>query len=356
MQTLPGKIAPDQNRNGASLFGKDPFSSAADKSNPAPLLEIRDLTIHFIVQRRISRPNVVVHAVDKVSLFVNKGETLGLVGESGSGKTTVGRGTLRLIEPTSGQVFLNGQNILKATGREMHDLRRKMQMVFQDPADSLNPRFTCRQTLVDALSHAGYTSKVIPGKALELIESVGLVLSDLDKYPHQFSGGQQQRIAIARALAFTPELLILDEPTASLDVSVKTQVTQLLRELQKKFDLSFILISHDLSNVKYMTKRVAVMYLGQIIEVGRTPEFFSNPMHPYTRVLIDSVPVPDPGQIRKHTSLIGEIPSSTVPPAGCRFHPRCPVRIDLCDKQEPQLMRAANGRMVACHLVNKSMK
>jgi len=354
MQTFTGKISPDQDGKGASLLGKTSSSYKIEGNDPAPLLEIRDLTIHFIVQRRISLPNVVVHAVDQVNLFVKKGETLGLVGESGSGKTTVGRGTLRLIEPTSGQVFLNGQNILKSTGREMHSLRRKMQMVFQDPADSLNPRFTCRQTLVDALSHAGYTSKDIPAKALELIESVGLVLSDLDKYPHQFSGGQQQRIAIARALAFTPELLILDEPTASLDVSVKTQVTQLLRELQKRFDLSFILISHDLSNVKYMTKRVAVMYLGQIIEVGNTPDIFSDPMHPYTRVLIDSVPIPDPGQIRKHSSLIGEIPSSTTPPAGCRFHTRCPVRFDICDKQEPKLMQSANGRMVACHLVNNS--
>ncbi|OGN71817.1 MAG: hypothetical protein A2X25_02400 [Chloroflexi bacterium GWB2_49_20] len=319
-----------------------------------PLLEIRDLTIHFIVHRRVTGPNVVVHAADKVSLFVKRGETLGLVGESGSGKTTVGRGALRLIEPTSGEVFLNGQNILKVHTRKLRDMRRKMQMVFQDPADSLNPRFTCRQTLVDALSHACYGSQDILRKALDLLESVGLNPSDLDKYPHQFSGGQQQRIAIARALAFTPELLILDEPTASLDVSVKTQVTQLLRELQKKFNLSFILISHDLSNVKYMTNRVAVMYLGQIIEIGNTSDIFSKPMHPYTRVLIDSVPVPDPDQKRKRASLIGEIPSATEPPAGCRFHTRCPIRFEICDQKEPHLAKLANGHMVACHLVNSS--
>lgn len=355
MQTVTGKT-PDLIKQDPSFTGTPSSTHTVEAKQPAPLLEIRDLTIHFVVQHRITHPNVVVHAVDQVNLYVNKGETLGLVGESGSGKTTVGRGAIRLIEPTSGEVFLDGRNILKATGHEMHNLRRRMQMVFQDPSDSLNPRFTCRQTLVDALSHAGFHKKDIHTKALELIESVGLALSDLDKYPHQFSGGQQQRIAIARALAFTPDLLILDEPTASLDVSVKTQVTQLLRELQKKYDLSFILISHDLSNVKYMTKRVAVMYLGQIIEVGNTSSIFSDPQHPYTRVLIDSVPVPDPGQIRRHSSLIGEIPSATTPPAGCRFHTRCPVRIDICDKQVPQLTTSPKGTMVACHLVTQNSK
>ena len=315
-----------------------------------PLLEIRDLTIHFIVRRRLVGPDTVVHAADKVSLYVYRGETLGLVGESGSGKTTIGRGALRLIEATSGEVFLEGQNIVKLRGRSMRDLRRKMQMVFQDPSDSLNPRFTCRQTLVDALAHAGCRPKERLKRAVELLESVGLEVSDLDKYPHQFSGGQQQRIAIARALAFTPELLILDEPTASLDVSVKTQVTQLLRDLQKKFNLSYILISHDLSNVKYMTDRVAVMYLGQIVEVGNTCDIFSNPMHPYTRVLIDSVPVPDPTLSRERLTLVGEIPSATAPPTGCRFHTRCPFRKEICDRVEPHLVRMEGGRMVACHV------
>jgi oligopeptide/dipeptide ABC transporter ATP-binding protein len=317
-----------------------------------PLLEVRDLTIHFVVRHRLFTPDIVVHAADKVSLRVYRGETLGLVGESGSGKTTIGRGTLKLIELTSGDVLLDGQNISKLRGRALRDLRRKMQMVFQDPTDSLNPRFTCRQTLMDALAHAGCPRSDRLMRAVELLESVGLEVSDLDKYPHQFSGGQQQRIAIARALAFTPKLLILDEPTASLDVSVKTQVTQLLRDLQKKFNLSFILISHDLSNVKYMTDRVAVMYLGQIVEVGNTSEIFSDPMHPYTRVLIDSVPVPDPNLSRKRLTLAGEIPSATAPPAGCRFHTRCPFRLEICDRVEPQLLRVESGRMVACHLFN----
>ena len=327
------------------------LNDSLEKKPPVPpLLELRDLTIHFIVRRRLTGPDTVVHAADKVSLYVYRGETLGLVGESGSGKTTIGRGSIRLIEPTSGDVLLDGHNIVKLHGKAMRDLRRKMQMVFQDPSDSLNPRFTCRQTLMDALTHAGCPKSQRLDRTKELLASVGLDVSDLDKYPHQFSGGQQQRIAIARALAFTPALLILDEPTASLDVSVKTQVTQLLRDLQKQFNLSYILISHDLSNVKYMTDRVAVMYLGQIVEIGNTCDIFSNPMHPYTRVLIDSVPVPDPLQSRKRLTLIGEIPSATEPPTGCRFHTRCPFRKEVCDRLEPHLVRVEDGRMVACHV------
>ncbi len=319
------------------------------KSKIPPILELRDFSIHFLVRKRIFKSNLVVHAADKVNLYVNKGETLGLVGESGSGKTTIGRGALRLIEPTSGEIFLDGQNISKLKGRELREIRQKMQMVFQDPSDSLNPRFTCKQTLLDALSHAGYPKNERTEKAIELLESVGLEVSDLDKYPHQFSGGQQQRIAIARALAFTPELLILDEPTASLDVSVKTQVTELLRELQDKFNLSYILISHDLSNVKYMADRVAVMYLGQIVEIGTTCDIFANPIHPYTQILIESVPIPDPTIFRKRISLVGEIPSATTPPSGCRFHTRCPNRKEICDQLEPHLVRFGDGRMVACH-------
>jgi oligopeptide transport system ATP-binding protein len=314
------------------------------------LLDVRDLTVNFIVRRRLAGKNIVVHAVDEVSLYVYRGETLGLVGESGSGKTTIGRSVLRLIEPTSGEVYLDGQNLKNLSGRAMRSLRKKMQMVFQDPSDSLNPRLTCRQTLMDALRYAGCPSNERLKKMIELLESVGLEVSDLDKYPHQFSGGQQQRISIARAMAFTPELLILDEPTASLDVSVKTQVTQLLRDLQDRYNLSYILISHDLSNVKYMTDRVAVMYLGQIVEVGNTCDIFANPMHPYTRVLMDSVPVPDPKTVKKHTILMGEIPSAISPPKGCRFHTRCPVRKDICDIEEPHLVRIGEGRLVACHL------
>jgi oligopeptide/dipeptide ABC transporter ATP-binding protein len=313
------------------------------------LLEVRDLTIHFFVRRPLIGSPVIVHAADRVNLHVYRGETLGLVGESGSGKTTIGRGVLRLIEPTSGEVFLEDQSLGKLNRKDLISVRKKMQMVFQDPSDALNPRATCRQTLVDALKYAGCPVKERLARALELLESVGLEATDLDKYPHQFSGGQQQRIAIARAMAFKPELLILDEPTASLDVSVKTQVTQLLRDLQNKYDLSYILISHDLSNIKYMADRVAVMYLGQIVEVGDTSEIFNNPRHPYTRILIDSVPVPDPTAIREHSILVGEIPSATAPPKGCRFHTRCPLRSKICELEEPQLIMINNVHEVACH-------
>lgn len=322
-----------------------------DHKTKEVVLDVRDLTVHFVVRRRLLGRNTIVHAADKISLHVYRGETLGLVGESGSGKTTVGRSVLRLIEPTSGEVFLEGQNLKKLHGKALRKLRKKMQMVFQDPSDSLNPRFTCRQTLADALRFAGCPAEDRLKKTLELLESVGLEVSDLDKYPHQFSGGQQQRIAIARAMAFTPELLILDEPTASLDVSVKTQVTQLLKELQDRYNLSYILISHDLSNVKYMTDRVAVMYLGQIVEVGNTCDIFENPLHPYTRVLIDSVPVPDPNAVREHSVLVGEIPSATAPPKGCRFHTRCPSRKEYCDQKEPHLVRVGPDRMVACNSI-----
>lgn len=350
MQTPSMNSSKDIDQN-VSQHLKTGFQSSYE-NGPAypPLLEVRDLTIHFVIRRRLFGADTVVHAADKVNLYIYRGETLGLVGESGSGKTTVGRGALRLVEPTSGEILLEGQNIVNLRGKELRSLRRKMQMVFQDPTDSLNPRFTCRQTLVDALAHAGFAPQERLKRAVELLESVGMQVSDLDKYPHQFSGGQQQRIAIARALAFTPELLILDEPTASLDVSVKTQVTQLLRDLQKKFDLSYLLISHDLSNVKYMTDRVAVMYLGQIVEIGNTCDIFSNPMHPYTRVLIDSVPVPDPTLHRKRLTLEGEIPSAIAPPSGCRFHTRCPIRKEFCDHREPHLVRVKGGSMVACHV------
>jgi oligopeptide transport system ATP-binding protein len=334
------KIGPDMGDLGGKKISDVPI-----------LLEIKDLTKHFRLRRRLFSQDIVVHACDGVSLYVRDGETLGLVGESGSGKTTVGRCALLLIDPTSGEIYFEGKELLKLSRSELRSLRRKMQMVFQDPSDSLNPRFTCRQTLTDALSHAGVKDKKQRGKrALALLEQVGLELADLDKYPHQFSGGQQQRIAIARALAFNPKLLILDEPTASLDVSVKTQITQLLSNLQSDLGHSYILISHDLSNVKHVSDRVAVMYLGQIVEIGKTCDVFSNPMHPYTKVLIESVPIPDPFLVRKPNALKGEIPSPTAPPTGCRFHTRCPIRKDICDHVEPHLVRVAPDRMVACNI------
>jgi oligopeptide transport system ATP-binding protein len=325
-----------------------------DPSINTPFLEIRKLTKHFPVGKGLFDSKIVVHAADEVNLQIFRGETLGLVGESGSGKTTVGRCAIRLIEPTSGEVTVDGVNILGLKKKDLRVVRRKMQMVFQDPADSLNPRFTCRQTLVNALKHAGISRQERIPQAINLLILVGLEASDMDKYLHQFSGGQQQRVAIARALALKPTLLILDEPTTSLDVSVKTQVTKLLCDLQAQFNMSYLLISHDLSNVKHISNRVAVMYLGKIIEVGTTADIFAHPMHPYTRVLIDAVLVPDPTKRRKRIELKGEMPKATQPPSGCRFHTRCTFRLDVCDKVEPPFLQI-NHREIACHLYASDM-
>ena len=320
------------------------------------VLEACHLTMHFPVRRAFYEPQAVVHAVDDVSLEVRQGETLGLVGESGSGKTTVGRCLLRLIEPTSGEISLEGKDIMQLDGRRLRALRRKMQMVFQDPADSLNPRFTCRQMLTGALRLSGMGDRRRRAeRAVGLLAQVGLEASDLDKFPHQFSGGQQQRIAIARALAFDPLLLVLDEPTASLDVSVQTQITNLLRGLQERLSHSYILISHDLSNVRHVAHRVAVMYLGKVMETGQSQTLFENPQHPYTQTLIQSVPIPDPTRRRTSAILEGEIPSAITPPAGCRFHTRCPLRQEICSQVEPALERTPAGTFVACHLVEKAM-
>jgi oligopeptide/dipeptide ABC transporter ATP-binding protein len=322
--------------------------------NKSPVLVVRDLVKHFVLRRPLLGEKVLVHAVDGIDLTVAKGETLGIVGESGSGKTTVGRCILRLIEPTEGELHLLNQDILQLSGHALREMRRKMQMVFQDPADSLNPRFTCRRTITSALRHKGIQNrKKRLEKAVKLLESVGLGASDLDKFPHQFSGGQQQRIAIARALAFDPILLVLDEPTASLDVSVQTQITKLLRKLQEKFGHSHVLISHDLSTVRHVAQRVAVMYLGKLVEVGVTETVFAHPQHPYTQTLIKSVPIPAPALRRDHIALEGEIPSSTSPPSGCRFHTRCPNKKDICAHREPRLTLSPVGTQVACHLAGE---
>lgn len=319
------------------------------------VVEARDLTKHFRVRGQLSQRKLVVHAVDRINLSVDKAQTLGLVGESGSGKTTVGRCILRLIEPTHGRIFLEGKEITGISGYELRPLRRRMQMVFQDPADSLNPRFALRRTLMGAYRHAGIRDKrEALERGVKLILDVGLETEDLEKYPHQFSGGQQQRIAIARALAFDPVLLILDEPTASLDVSVKTQITDLLTMLQDTLGHSYILISHDLSSVRGLADHVAVMYMGKVVEYGPKHTIFRNPAHPYTRVLINSVPIPDPFVVRERITLEGEIPSPIHPPSGCRFHTRCPQKERICSEQEPHLLEASSEHTVACHIYGRS--
>ncbi len=320
------------------------------------VLEVKNLSKHFLVNNPLLGEKVLVFAVDGVDLHVDRGETLGLVGESGSGKTTVGRCILRLIDPTEGEIYLQGEDLIGMNGRRLREIRRNMQMVFQDPADSLNPRFTCRKTLTDALRHSGVKGRnERQEQALALLHKVGMNPSDMDKFPHQFSGGQQQRIAIGRALAFEPILLVLDEPTASLDVSVQTQIANLLRDLQTRLGHSYILISHDLSSVRHAAQRVAVMYLGKLMEVGDTKSIFENPAHPYTQILIQSIPIPDPNLRREHTTLKGEIPSPTAPPPGCRFHTRCPLQEEVCRRLEPSLEMTESGTLAACHMLDKSI-
>jgi oligopeptide transport system ATP-binding protein len=314
-----------------------------------PLLQTRDLVKYFSAggwpKRRF------VHAVDGVSFALHRGQTLGLVGESGSGKTTVGRCVLRLVEPTSGQILFDSQEISGLTRGEQRKLRRRMQMVFQDPAGSLNPRFTIWRILSEPYKRFN----LLPGDQirdaiLQLLADTGLQASDLEKYPHNFSGGQQQRIAVARALAPKPDLIVLDEPTSSLDVSVRMQIIDLLQNLQQHYNLAYLFISHDLSVIRHVCNRVAVMYLGRLVEVAPAAELFKAPKHPYSQALIDAVPIPDPSLRHERVPLKGEVPSLIAPPTGCRFHPRCPVAIDRCQVDTPELIPVVADWEVACHL------
>jgi len=321
---------------------------------PEPLLQVQGLVKHFPAGGWPKRR--VVHAVDGVSFALYRGETLGLVGESGSGKTTVGRCILRLLEPTAGRILFDTRDITRLSGREWQQLRRRMQMVFQDPAGSLNPRFTTWRTLSEPyLRFHLLPKRDIRPAVIELLTNTGLQPADLDKYPHNFSGGQQQRIAVARALAPRPDLIVLDEPTASLDVSVRMQVIDLLERLQRDFDLSYLFISHDLSIIRHISHRTAVMYLGQLVEIGPTQELFRSPLHPYTRALLAAAPVPDPSLRRVRVALPGEVPSAINPPPGCRFHPRCELASSRCRCQAPELFHVSPSREVACHLAGDGL-
>ncbi len=294
-----------------------------------------------------------VHAVDDVSFVLHRGETLGLVGESGSGKTTVGRCILRLVESTSGQIVFGGQEITNLSGSDQRKLRRRMQMVFQDPAGSLNPRFTIWRILSEPYQRFDLLPKDQVRQAiLQLLSDTGLQASDLEKFPHNFSGGQQQRIAVARALAPRPDLIVLDEPTSSLDVSVRMQIIDLLQNLQQQYNLAYLFISHDLSVIRHVCNRVAVMYLGRLVELAPAADLFRAPQHPYSQALIDAVPIPDPALRHERVPLKGEVSSLIAPPPGCRFHPRCPVAIDRCRDEVPQMLGVGEGWEVACHLVN----
>ena len=315
-----------------------------------PLLIVRDLVKHFPVRNWLGRATGAVRAVDGVSLSVAEGETLGLVGESGCGKSTVGRLILRLIEADSGDIRFVGRDVRRLDDNELRRLRAEMQIVFQDPYASLNPRMTVGDALAEPLAlHRVGRPDQRDTRVAELLSLVGLRPNQARRYPHEFSGGQRQRIGIARALAARPKFLICDEPVSALDVSIQAQIVNLLQELKARFALSLIFIAHDLAVVRHVADRIAVMYLGKIVETAASAELFSASRHPYTRALLSAVPVPDPGLRRERIFLNGDVPSPMAPPSGCRFHTRCPFAQKRCGVEEPPLVADTDGHAVACH-------
>jgi len=330
-------------------------SAPATVTLAAPLVEVSGLVKHFPGARGffgLGRARAVIRAVDGVSFAIAAGRTLGLVGESGCGKTTVGRSMLRLIEPDAGQVTIGGQHVLTLGGRELRALRRRMQIVFQDPYGSLNPRMTVRQALAEPLAiHRLARGAAAERRISALLEEVGLDPSFAKSYPHQLSGGQRQRVGIARALSVEPQFLVLDEPVSALDVSVQAQVLNLLAELQQHRRLTFLFIAHDLAVVKHIADDVAVMYLGRIVEAAPAPALYARPRHPYTTALLSAVPVPDPRAQHQRIVLPGEVPSPAAPPPGCPFHPRCPhpKKNERCRTEPPELREVAPGQLAACH-------
>lgn len=314
------------------------------------VLEVRNLKKYFPITGGILSKTVGnVFAVDGVSFFLDKEETLGLVGESGCGKTTAGRVILRLIELTDGEIYFEGQDITRLPKAEMRDLRRHMQIIFQDPYASLNPRMTVGNILGEPLRiHKVAKGQALEDRVAELLEKVGLHPDHRRRYPHEFSGGQRQRIGIARALALNPKLIVADEPVSALDVSIQAQVINLLDDLKREYGLSYLFIAHDLSVVEYMSDRVAVMYLGKLVELAAADELYRNPKHPYTQALLSAVPIPKPRSEKKRQILEGDVPSPINPPKGCHFHTRCRYRVDDCSQFEPAFSDTGNGHYVAC--------
>jgi oligopeptide transport system ATP-binding protein len=326
-------------------------------SQVEPLVKVENLTKHFPIMRGIviQRKVGAVQAVDGVSFVIAQGETLGLVGESGCGKTTAGRTLLALYPATAGQVTIDGHDVHKAKGRELLAVRRKAQIIFQDPYASLNPRWTINAIVSEPIKvhKLCKSDKERSARVKELLELVGLNARLINRFPHEFSGGQRQRIGVARALASEPKFIVCDEPISALDVSIQAQVVNLLEDLQDRLGLTYLFIAHDLSMVRHICDRVAVMYLGVIVELAERNELYENPLHPYTQSLLSAVPIPDPkkDRVRQRTILTGDVPSPINPPRGCRFHPRCPVAIPLCSEARPEWRDMGGNHWVACHRV-----
>ena len=316
------------------------------------LMEVKDLKKHFPVKGGIlQRVTGFVRAVDGLNFEIERGEVFGLVGESGCGKTTLGRACLRLIEPTSGEVRFEDVDLLNLNLKDMQKMRLNVQMVFQDPFSSLDPRMMIKDIVGEGLViHGLAKGSELKERVLQNLERVGLKKEHLYRYPHEFSGGQRQRIGIARSLVLNPKFIVLDEPTSALDVSVQAKILNLLLKLQKELGLTYMFISHNLSVIEYMSDRIAVMYVGKIVETGTKVELFENPLHPYTRALFSAIPIPDPDLKHEKIILKGDVPSPLNPPSGCRFHPRCPDAEELCEREEPLSIEVNSGRKVACHL------
>ncbi|MBE4910574.1 dipeptide ABC transporter ATP-binding protein [Bacillus luteolus] len=316
------------------------------------ILEVRNLKKYFDITGGVLSKKVgSVKAVDDVSFSVKEGEVLGIVGESGCGKSTTGRTILRLIEPTEGKIYFNGTDITSLKAEEMRKLRKDMQIVFQDPYASLNPRHTVEKIIEEPMIvHGIGTKKERRERVRYLLETVGLSSYHASRYPHQFSGGQRQRIGIARALAVNPKIIIADEPVSALDVSIQSQILNLMQDLQKEFNLTYIFIAHDLSVVKHISDRVGVMYLGRLVELAPKDELYENPKHPYTEALLSAVPIVDPDYKKERILLEGDLPSPSNPPSGCAFHTRCPACMEICKKERPVFQELSDGHFVACHL------
>ena len=316
-------------------------------------MEVKNLKKWFLVGKSPLGKKELVRAVDGVSFYIQKKEILGLVGESGCGKTTCGKVILRILDPTAGSIFFDGQEISHLPKKEMQKFRKRMMIIYQDPFGSLDPRMTIGASIVEPMEvHKIGSKQEREERVIEIMEKVGLFPDQINRYPHEFSGGQRQRIGIARALATNPEFIVADECVSALDVSIRAQIINLLQNLQKEFGLTLLFVTHDLSVIKHICDRVAVMYLGKIVESAPKIDLFNNPKHPYTRALLSAIPIPDPKDRKKREILMGDIPSPINPPSGCRFHTRCPQVKQICKEEEPPLQSSNNLHYVACHLFN----